>query len=83
MGGLVGRAGQWTYFDRKWSKMLRSASVRVFHTKKWKDGDGDFAGWSRDQRAELIVKANDVVKNVMCGFSIMLRQLEYDEFYKC
>jgi hypothetical protein len=70
------------YFDKKWAKMLRREGVKVFHSKKLRDTDCDFAGWSRERKAGLISKAGDVVKVAMFGLSTMVRQSEYDEFFK-
>jgi hypothetical protein len=36
MGALVGRLGQWAYFDKKWRKMLRRNGIAYFHSKEWK-----------------------------------------------
>jgi hypothetical protein len=34
MGALVGRLGQWAYFDKKWRKMLRRNGITCFHSKR-------------------------------------------------
>lgn len=60
MGALVGRLGQWAYFDKKWRKMLRRNSIGYFHSKKLKHSDGPFKGWSRAQKMALIATASDI-----------------------
>lgn len=59
MGALVGRLGQWAYFDKKWRKMLRRNGIAYFHSKEWKHKQGPFKGWKDDKRAALIERASD------------------------
>ena len=46
MGGMVGRLGQWTYFDKLWKTMLRQQCIEYYHTKSMRDSDGPFVGWN-------------------------------------
>jgi Protein of unknown function (DUF3800) len=83
MGGIVGRLGQWTYFNKRWGKMLRRENIRHYHTKAMKDTDGDFAGWSNQRKANLVEKAGDNIQAAtIFGFSIKLVKTEYLEHYR-
>jgi Protein of unknown function (DUF3800) len=83
MGGLVGKLGQWTYFDKRWGKMLRREEIPFYHTKTMRDTDGPFKGWKNQRKADLVVKAGDNINcSTMFGFSIMLLKAEYLEHYR-
>jgi hypothetical protein len=83
MGGMVGRLGQWAYFDKLWGKMLRKEQVAYYHTKSMKDSDGPFVGWSMERKAKLITKCGDIQQRAtMFCFSIKLCKDEYLEHYK-
>ena len=61
MGILVGRLDQWKYFNRRWGKMLKRRGVEYYHTKKLKDTDGPFDGWSINKKMEIVNRANDII----------------------
>jgi hypothetical protein len=83
MGALVGRINQWVHFNREWEKMLRQNGIEYFHTKKWKDSDGPFKGWNRANKAALIVRASDILRDTTSfGVSVKVRQQDYEENYK-
>jgi hypothetical protein len=83
MGALVGRLGQWAYFDKKWRKMLRRNGISHFHSKKLKHSKGPFRGWTRLQKMALISTASDIQRDAtLFGVSVKLRQSDYEENYK-
>ncbi len=83
MGALVGRLGQWAYFDKKWRKMLRRNGISHFHSKKLKHSKEPFKGWSRAQKMALISTASDIQQDTtLFGVSVKLRQSDYDQHYK-
>ena len=52
---------QWKYFNRRWGKMLKRRGVEYYHTKKLKDTDGPFDGWSINKKMEIVNRANDII----------------------
>jgi hypothetical protein len=83
MGALVGRLGQWAYFDKKWRKMLRRNGIAYFHSKEWKHKQGPFKGWKDDKRAALIERASDIQRdNTLFGLTVKIQQGDYIQNYK-
>jgi hypothetical protein len=83
MGAVVGRSNQWTHFNREWDRMLRANGIAYFHTKKWKDTDGPFVGWSREKKAALVIRASDILRDTTCfGMSVKITQSDYKDHYK-
>ena len=83
MGALVGRLGQWAYFDKKWRKMLRRNGITYFHSKEWKHKQGPFKGWKDDKRAALIERASDIQRDTtLFGLTVKIQQDDYVQNYK-
>jgi hypothetical protein len=83
MGALVGRLGQWSYFDKKWRKMLRRNRIAYFHSKEWKHKQGPFKGWKDDKRAALIERASDIQRDTtLFGLTVKIQQEDYIRNYK-
>jgi hypothetical protein len=83
MGALVGRLAQWTYFDKKWRKMLRRNGIAYFHSKEWKHKQGPFKGWKDDKRAALIERASDIQRDAtLFGLTVKIQQEDYFQNYK-
>jgi hypothetical protein len=83
LSGLVGRLGQWADFDEKWRKLLMKSDLTYFHSKTMKSTDGEFRGWTRKRKFEFTQAAATIAeKHALLGFSIMLRDEEYRQFYK-
>jgi hypothetical protein len=83
MGALVGRSGQWAYFDKKWRKMLRRNGVAYFHSKEWKHKQGPFKGWTYGKRAALIERASDIQRDTtLFGLTVKIKQDDYIKNYK-
>jgi hypothetical protein len=53
MGGLLARADQWDNFERKFARAQKDHGFEVWHTRKFKQGAGDFRGWTDEQRSAL------------------------------
>jgi hypothetical protein len=53
MGGMLARSDQWKHFEQLFARLQEHHHFRVFHTKKYKQGKGDFKGWTREQKSAL------------------------------
>lgn len=62
LAGYFGTAENWANFEDRADSVLNSKGVPVFHTKEFRDTDGHFQGWTRDDKENLIVELFDVVK---------------------
>jgi hypothetical protein len=83
IGGLVGGPNNWLYFNRRWKKMLKRRDAPYFHTKSLLDSPKPFKNWTLAQKESLINRGGDIIhRHTMFGFSIMLRQSDYDTSYK-
>ena len=83
MGAVVGRINQWVQFNCEWDRMLRTNGITYFHTKKWKDSDGPFVGWSRKRKMTLVNRASDILRDTTCfGMSVKISQSNYTNHYK-
>jgi hypothetical protein len=83
MGALVGRLGQWAYFDKKWRKMLRRNGIAYFHSKEWKHNQGPFKGWDHAKKAALIERASDIQRDTtLFGLTVKIQEADYDLHYK-
>jgi Protein of unknown function (DUF3800) len=82
LGCWVGRLGQWAVFDRKWRRMLKRYGVTHFHSKDIKHTQDEFKGWSIIKKKELLGDAGNLgVKNLEFGFTILLKEEDYQKHY--
>jgi hypothetical protein len=82
LAGWVGRLGQWVTFDAKWKRLLRNNSLTYFHSKKLRGTKGEFKDWKIMQKqAFMATAANIGLKNLEFGFTISLKDEDYDQYY--
>lgn len=70
MAGYSARLGQWSHFDRKWTKKLHKAGLRYFHVKE--HGNHPFA----------LTAAKIADDKLMFGFVVRLDKSDYDKYYR-
>ena len=84
VAGYVFKPKSYEHFSRKRARMLASAGpapTPYFHMTELyaRDSDGIYAGWSVEQRAEVLRQAVDAVrKHTYCGVSVLLSQSEFE-----
>jgi Protein of unknown function (DUF3800) len=82
LAGWVGRLGQWADFDPKWRRMLKRYSVTHFHSKEIKHTQGEFKGWTIAKKQDFLSEAAKLgVKNLEFGFTILLKEDDYQKHY--
>jgi hypothetical protein len=59
----------WKEVENKYSRLLASRRVSVFHWKEWMDRDGDFKGWSKLKR-ERFIRAKEKIFEKSIVFTI-------------
>ena len=83
MGGIVASAVRWQRFGPKFTRLKKKYGFKVFHTKKFRDRDGDFKGWLNDTRLALMV---DMAKIAQKAFNetvtMSLDNAAYESDYK-
>jgi hypothetical protein len=67
MGGVYGTARQWVIYERRLKALRREYGFREFHAKKFKNGVGDFEGWSREKKLNLVCALSDLIDDEMTG----------------
>jgi len=84
VAGYVFKPKSYEHFSRKRARMLASAGsapTPYFHMTELyaRDSDDIYAGWSVEQRAEVLRQAVDAVrKHTYCGVSVLLSQSEFE-----
>jgi hypothetical protein len=80
MGGLLGNAFQWERFDKRFRKLQKKFKFTVFHTKKFKNRDGDFKGWSREKQVALLDAMAETTDGeaFVSGVTFSLDNAEYE-----
>jgi len=82
LGGWVGRLGQWATFDRKWKALLKRNGLTHFHSKTMRHSQGEFKGWSVQQKRDFIGAAAKVALNSLAfGFTVILKDDDYKQHY--
>jgi hypothetical protein len=82
LAGWVGRLGQWTQFDLRWRRLLKHNNLTYFHSKKLVSTKGEFKGWKvSEKQAFMAAAAKAGEKHLEFGFSIILEETDYQEFY--
>jgi hypothetical protein len=83
MGGIVGSQEQWAEYQRKWIRLRKQHGFKCFHSKKIKDGDGEFENWSDWSKQSLIHDLNNHQnKYSMFRFVTVVNKKEFQEHYK-
>jgi Protein of unknown function (DUF3800) len=82
LAGWVVRLGQWANFDPKWRRMLKRRSVTHFHSKEIRHTQGEFKGWTIAKKQDFLGEAAKLgVKNLEFGFTILLKEEDYQKYY--
>ena len=83
MGGMLARAEQWQAFQKNFDKAKKHFGFRIFHTRKFKNRDGDFKGWNVDRQWELMRElARLTGAGLTEGVSIILDNETFEANYK-
>ncbi len=80
--GWIGRLGQWATFDPKWRQLLKRNGLTRFRSKEMQHSQGEFKGWTIAQKGMFSdAAAKLATKHLELGFSITLREDDYQEHY--
>jgi hypothetical protein len=83
MGGAMASVLKWELFEKKFNGLRRKHGFKVFRTKTFRDRDGDFKGWSRDQQIALVDDLERVSDGShLTGVTMSLNNAEYERDYK-
>jgi hypothetical protein len=83
MGGLLGRAEQWSRFEKQFSQLQADYGFRVWHTKKFKRKAGDFQGWTDEKCHDLYWALQKVSGSGLTDVvAITLDNASYEANYK-
>jgi hypothetical protein len=83
MAGMMGNAPQWARFQYSLNRLKEGYGFTIFHTKKFKDRDGDFKGWSVEKRLKLVSDLTDIIADkLMQGCAISLKRADYSTQYR-
>lgn len=84
LAGYIFKPDGYKHFTKKWSRMLATAGPQPtthFHMTNLYARSYEYAGWSVDQRAEVLRQAVDAVrKHAYCGISVLFSQSEFEQF---
>lgn len=81
VAGYIFKPKGYEHFARKWSRMLRSGPTPTshFHMTTLYARTEQYAGWSLEQRSEVLRQAVDAVrKHSYCGISVLFSQSEFE-----
>ena len=83
MGGLLARAQDWRPYEIDFDEIRQRHGFRVFHTKKFKRGTGDFKGWTLPQSRALLQDLGRLGNRGLAHavFST-LNNADYERFYQ-
>ena len=83
LAGYIFKPSGYKHFCRKWARMLKSAGptpTTHFHMTHLYTRSYEYAGWSAEQRAEMLRQAVDAVrKHTYCGISVQFSQSEFEQ----
>ena len=63
VGGFVAHADEWARFEPVWQACLVRAGVERFHMREFEYAVGQFKGWDRDRRYELVGQLTEIVND--------------------
>jgi hypothetical protein len=82
MAGFAGDVQQWRKFEKKAVRLFAKYGIEVFHAKEWRDGDGDFKGWTVDRKISFLDRFGEIANGtLMVGCHAVLKMADYHEFY--
>ncbi|HSC48112.1 MAG TPA: DUF3800 domain-containing protein [Gammaproteobacteria bacterium] len=82
MSGYLGNTHQWNRVEKKIKSVFREFKVNGLHARDFLNRSGEFRGWNDDKRAAFFLPIrNAIVGDLILGFSVILKNDEYDELY--
>lgn len=81
VAGYVFKPAGYKHFSRAWSRMLKSgpSPTTHFHMTTLYARDGEYDGWSVEDRADILRQAVTAVqKHSFCGISVMFSQSDFE-----
>ena len=82
VGGAMATALKWDRFEKKFVGLQRKHDFKVFHTRKFKNRDGDFKGWSQNQQIALLNELQRISDDSqLTGVTMTLNNAEYGRDY--
>jgi hypothetical protein len=80
LGGWVGAAEEWERLSRQWRNVLSRYGVQAFHFASCENARGEFAGWSRGRKEQLVKEVIAAVnRRDLRGFCAAIVMPEYRE----
>lgn len=62
VGGAVATADNWDKLEAAWRRLLVRSKVSSYHGKEFKDGKGNFSGWSKIKINRFIKSQEKIIK---------------------
>ena len=76
-------AQKWDRFEKKFAVLRRKHGFTVFHTRKFKNRDGDFKGWRQEKQSALLDDLDRIAdRGCMTGVTVTLNNAEYERDFK-
>lgn len=83
MAGMLANARQWEAFERDFRLIKARHRFQIFHTKKFKKKDGDFAGWTDGQCLALMSELAPLTATAFTeGVSVTLDNTDYEAEFR-
>jgi hypothetical protein len=83
MAGIMANARQWSVFQSGLDKIRSRYGFRVFHATKFKNGSGEFAGWSAEKSLAMLAELTALSsQTVMEAVTFPLSNADYDSQYR-
>jgi len=62
VAGFVSNIPQWKEFSKKWQQVLTDSGLACFHMSDFESARGEFDGWLRDKRQNLLNKLLSIIQ---------------------
>jgi hypothetical protein len=84
IAGWMAPRGAWDLFDGEWQEALDAAGVSHFHMREFAHFRGEFAGWTEQQRRDLMAPLLEAIgNNIKRGFGFTAHGAEgFDGAYE-
>ncbi|MCZ6495804.1 MAG: DUF3800 domain-containing protein [Alphaproteobacteria bacterium] len=79
VAGYFARPKEWKRFTHDWTRVLKPAGIKCFHATDCQALEGEFKGWSADDRDELVKRLLPIIPRYAVGFA---RALVLDDFHE-
>jgi hypothetical protein len=77
MAGYLADARQWRNYEKRTARLFQRFKVDVFHHIAVRRGEGCFAGWSVDQKAQFTDEYQHIVNDLEVGIASIIRRDDY------